>query len=77
MRILFVLLFLTGCATTDNESISRDRTTEQLAKAALIGEMLKSQDPVVRSKGAEAATEFVKPKEKSFTFRWGALWNKD
>lgn len=65
MRILFLLFFLTGCATFDNESISRDRTAEKLAKAGLIAEMLKSQDPVVRAKGAEAAAEFVKKEKRS------------
>lgn len=66
--IIFTALFLTGCAAADPDvvkSTSRDRTAESMAKAALIGEMLKSTDPVVRAKGAEAAAEFVKKEKKS------------
>lgn len=58
--ILIISLFLVGCAT--DPSVSRDRTAEQMARAAIIGEMLKSQDPVVRNKGADAADKFVNPK---------------
>ncbi len=69
MKILFLLFFLTGCSTLDTASASRDRTAEQLAKAGLIAEMLKSTDPVVRAKGAEAAAEFVKREKRSiFSF---------
>ena len=67
VNLLFVVL-LTGCASTDPDvvkSTSRDRTAEQMAKAALIGEMLKSEDPLVRAKGAEAAAEFVKKEKRS------------
>ena len=52
--LIFTALLLTGCATTDPDvikSTSRDKTAEQMAKAALIGEMLKSSDPLVRAKG--------------------------
>lgn len=59
---------LVGCATTDPEvakSSSRDKTMENMAKIALINEMLTSRDPVVRAKGAEAAAEFVKKEKKS------------
>ena len=66
--ILLSAILLAGCATTDPDvvkSTSRDRTAEQIAKAALIGEMLKSTDPLVRAKGAEAASEFVKKEKKS------------
>ena len=47
------------------KSTSRDQTAEQMAKAALIGEMLKSTDPAVRARGAEAAAEFVKKEKRS------------
>ena len=66
--LIFTALLLTGCATTDPDvikSTSRDKTAEQMAKAALIGEMLKSSDPLVRAKGAKAAAEFVKKEKKS------------
>ena len=66
--LIFTALLLTGCATPDPDvikSTSRDKTAEQMAKAALIGEMLKSSDPLVRAKGAEAAAEFVKKEKKS------------
>lgn len=65
MRILFLLLFLTGCSTVNNESISRDKTMDNMAKTAIIAEMLNSRDPVVRAKGAEAAAEFVKKEKRS------------
>lgn len=67
--IAFIGLFLAGCATNPDveKSTSRDRTAENMAKAAIIGEMLKSQDPVVRAKGAEAAEKFVNFK-KLFDF---------
>ena len=69
MRILFLLLLLTGCSTTPSDSVSRDRTMESMAKAALINQMLQSPDPVVRNKGADAAAEYLK-KEKSNFFEW-------
>ena len=65
MRILFLLLFLAGCSTTPSDSISRDRTMESMAKAALINQMLQSPDPVVRNKGADAAAEFLKKEKRS------------
>ncbi len=61
-----VLIIVAGCATTNPEvdrSISRDKTMESMAKAAVISEMLNSRDPVVRARGAEAAAEFLR-KEK-------------
>jgi hypothetical protein len=64
--LLISLVFLAGCATTNPEvdkSISRDKTMESMAKAAVISEMLNSRDPVVRARGAEAAAEFLR-KEK-------------
>ena len=70
--LLISLLFLAGCATIDPDvamSTSRDKTMENMAKAALNNEMLTSRDPVVRAKGAEAAAEFVKKEKKSiFSF---------
>ena len=66
MRILFLLLFLAGCSTTQlSDSVSRDRTMESMAKAALINQMLQSPDPVVRNKGADAAAEFLKKEKRS------------
>jgi hypothetical protein len=65
MRVILVItLLLAGCATNPDveKSTSRDRAAENMAKAAIIGEMLKSPDPIVRSKGADAAEKFVNPK---------------
>lgn len=67
-RIILVAALLTGCATSDPDVVrsqSRDRTAENMAKAALIGAMLQSDDPVVRAKGADAASEFVKKEKRS------------
>jgi PBP1b-binding outer membrane lipoprotein LpoB len=69
--ILISILLLAGCASFDPEvekSVSRDRTAESMAKAAIIGEMLKSSDPLVRAKGAEAADKFVNEKKNIFGF---------
>ncbi len=66
--LLIPLIALAGCATSDPNvtmSTSRDKTMENMAKIALINEMLTSRDPVVRAKGAEAAAEFVKKEKKS------------
>ena len=66
--LLIPLILLAGCATTDPEvvkSTSRDKTMDNMAKVALINEMLTSRDPIVRAKGAEAAAEFVKKEKKS------------
>ncbi len=70
--LLIPLLVLAGCATTDPEvvkSTSRDKTMDNMARIALINEMLNSRDPIIRAKGAEAAAEFVK-KEKRSIFDW-------
>ena len=70
--LLIPIILLAGCATTDPDvakAASRDKTMENMAKVALINEMLASRDPVVRAKGAEAAAEFVK-KEKRSIFEW-------
>jgi hypothetical protein len=45
--------------------MSRDKTMNDMAKTALINEMLNSPDPAVRLEGARAAKEFINPK-KSF-----------
>ena len=66
--LLIPIILLAGCATTDPEvvkSTSRDKTMDNMAKVALINEMLASRDPIVRAKGAEAAAEFVKKEKKS------------
>ena len=69
--LLIPIILLAGCASTDPDvvkSTSRDKTMDNMAKVALINEMLNSRDPIVRSKGAEAAQEFLK-KDKSI-FNW-------
>jgi hypothetical protein len=72
MKLIWIpILLLAGCASFSPEvekSISRDRTAESMAKAAIIGEMLKSPDPLVRAKGAEAADKFVNEKKNIFGF---------
>jgi uncharacterized protein YcfL len=69
MRVILVitLLLLVGCATNPDveKSMSRDKTMNDMAKTALINEMLNSPDPAVRLEGARAAKEFINPK-KSF-----------
>lgn len=68
---LVCIFALVGCATNPEveKSVSRDNTMNDMAKMALINEMLTSRDPVVRAKGAEAAAEFLK-KEKRGIFEW-------
>jgi hypothetical protein len=64
LSIVLVLL-LAGCASNPDleKSISRDKTAESLAKAGLLAEMLKSDDPIVRSQAAKTADQFInKPK---------------
>ena len=64
MKILIgiIVVLLTGCAITSNpdveKSVSRDKTMEQMAKAALINDMLHSPDPHIRAKGASIAESF-------------------
>jgi hypothetical protein len=50
------------------KSVSRDKTMEQMAKAALINDMLNSPDAHVRAKGAAIAERFVEPKKNLFGF---------
>jgi hypothetical protein len=75
MKIIIVIasFLLTGCAITSNpdveKSVSRDKTMEQMAKAALINDMLNSPDPHIRAKGASIAEKFLtEPKRNLFGF---------
>ena len=66
-------ILLSGCAAMSNpeveKSLSRDKTMEQMARAALINDMLNSPDPAVRYKGAEIAEKFLtEPKKNLFGF---------
>ena len=68
--ILIFALLLTGCATNPDveKSVSRDKTMNDMAKTALINEMLNSPDPAVRLEGARIAKEFIAQKKKLFDF---------
>lgn len=69
--LLIPIMLLAGCATTDPDvvkSTSRDKTMNDMARTALINEMINSPDPHVRAKGAEAAKEFINPTKKWFPF---------
>jgi hypothetical protein len=75
MKILiaFILVSLSGCAVMSSpdveKSLSRDKTMEQMAKAALINDMLQSPDPHIRAKGASIAEKFLtEPKKNIFGF---------
>ena len=73
MKIALIIsaALLTGCATNPEvqKSLSRDQTMDKMAKTALINEMLNSPDPLVRSKGASIAEQFlVEPKKNIFGF---------
>jgi hypothetical protein len=71
--IIFVAVFLVGCATTNpdvEKSLSRDETLVRAAKIALINEMLTSPDPIVRAKAAEIADKFINGKEKKSLFNF-------
>jgi hypothetical protein len=75
MKISVVVLavLLSGCAVMSNpdveKSTSRDKTMEQMARAALIHDMLNSPDPHVRAKGATIAEKFLtEPKKNIFGF---------
>ena len=74
MKISVIILaaLLSGCAIMPNpdveKSVSRDKTMEQMAKAALINDMLNSPDAHVRAKGAAIAERFVEPKKNLFGF---------
>ena len=69
MKLIIIALsavLLTGCATSNPEvekSTSRDRTMSDMARTALINEMLNSPDPAVRLEGSRIAKEFIVPKK--------------
>jgi hypothetical protein len=73
LAVVITAVLLSGCAITSNpdveKSISRDKTMEQMARAALINDMLNSPDPAIRYKGAEIAAKFLEqPKRNIFGF---------
>ena len=68
-----IIVLLSGCAVIPSpdveKSVSRDKTMEQMAKAALINDMLNSPDPHIRAKGATIAEKFLtEPKKNIFGF---------
>ena len=68
-----IAIMLSGCAAMSNpeveKSLSRDKTMEHMAKAALINDMLNSPDAHVRAKGAAIAEKFLtEPKKNMFGF---------
>lgn len=68
-----IAVLLSGCASMSNpdveKSLSRDKTMEKMAKAALINDMLNSPDPHIRAKGASIAEQFlIEPKRNIFGF---------
>ena len=73
IAVVIIAALLSGCAALSSpdveKSISRDKTMEQMAKAALINDMLNSPDPHIRAKGAAIAEKFlVEPKKNMFGF---------
>ena len=73
IAIGIISLMLSGCAVMSSpeieKSLSRDKTMEQMAKAALINDMLNSPDAHVRAKGAAIAEKFLtEPKKNLFGF---------
>lgn len=68
--LIITALLLAGCATNPDveKSVSRDKTMNDMAKTALINEMLNSPDPAVRLEGARIAKDFVVPKRRLFDF---------
>ena len=75
MKIIvgIIAVMLSGCAVMSNpeveKSVSRDKTMEQMARAALINDMLNSPDAHVRAKGAAIAEKFLtEPKKNIFGF---------
>ena len=73
IAVIIVALMLSGCAVMSNpeveKSVSRDKTMEQMARAALINDMLNSPDPHIRAKGAAIAEKFlIAPKKNIFGF---------
>jgi hypothetical protein len=73
IAVVITAIMLSGCAVMSNpeieKSLSRDKTMEQMAKAALINDMLNSPDAHVRAKGAAIAEKFLtEPKKNLFGF---------
>ena len=73
IAIGIIALMLSGCSVMSSpeieKSLSRDKTMEQMAKAALINDMLNSPDAHVRAKGAAIAEKFLtEPKKNLFGF---------
>jgi hypothetical protein len=72
IAVVIIAATLSGCAVMSSpevkKSVSRDKTMEQMAKAALINDMLNSPDAHVRAKGAAIAERFVEPKKNLFGF---------
>ena len=73
ITLIITVLLLSGCAVMSSpdveKSLSRDKTMEQMAKAALINDMLNSPDPHIRAKGASIAEKFLtEPKKSLFGF---------
>lgn len=73
IAVIIIAIMLSGCAVMSNpeveKSLSRDKTMEQMARAALINDMLNSPDPHVRAKGAAIAEKFLtEPKKNIFGF---------
>ena len=73
IAVVIIAVMLSGCAVMTNpdveKSVSRDKTMEQMARAALINDMLNSPDPHIRAKGASIAEKFLtEPKKNIFGF---------
>ena len=73
IAVVIIAVMLSGCAVMSNpeveKSISRDKTMEQMARAALINDMLNSPDAHVRARGAAIAEKFLtEPKKNLFGF---------
>jgi PBP1b-binding outer membrane lipoprotein LpoB len=73
IAVVIIAVMLSGCAVMSNpeveKSVSRDKTMEQMARAALINDMLNSPDAHVRAKGAAIAEKFLtEPKRNLFGF---------
>jgi hypothetical protein len=73
LAVSIIAILLSGCAVMSNpeveKSVSRDKTMEQMARAALINDMLNSPDAHVRAKGAAIAEKFlIEPKRNLFGF---------
>ena len=73
IAVVIAAVMLSGCAVMSNpdveKSVSRDKTMEQMARAALFNDMLNSPDPHIRAKGASIAEKFLtEPKKNIFGF---------